>query len=405
MPEVLRIIARLNVGGPARHVIRIDAPLRRRGWRTCLVTGRPGPGEGDLLDEARAAGCDVRVLPELGRDVRPGRDARALAALRALVRERRPAVVHTHTAKAGVLGRLAAAAGDPPPARVHTFHGHVLSGYFGPLRSALWRAVERHLARRTDALVAVSAEVRDELLLRHRVGRPEQYHVLPPGIDAERVRPDAAAGAALRRSLGLAPDAVLVGYVGRLAGVKDVGTLIAAFARARRTCPWLALLVVGDGPEASELRRGLTSPAVHWRPPQRTLHDVYAALDLLALPSRAEGCPQVVVEALAAGVPVLASAVGGVPGLVREDVDGRLVPPGDVAALAAALVELGRDDELRARLSRGARSVDRSAHAAEAVAGGLAELYAAVVRPAASRVALEPEAGGAQTRAACTSSS
>src|SRR6185503_17654115 len=117
VPEVLRIIARLNVGGPARHVLRLDAPLRRRGWRTVLATGCPGPGEGDLLD-----------------------DARALRALRHLVRELRPDVVHAHTAKAGLLGRLAAGALSPAPARVHTFHGHVLAGYFGAGRSALWRA-------------------------------------------------------------------------------------------------------------------------------------------------------------------------------------------------------------------------------------------------------------------------
>ena len=405
MPEVLRIIARLNVGGPARHVLRLDGPLRRRGWRTVLATGLPGPGEGDLLDEARAAGLDVRLVPFLGREVRPLDDARALLALRRLVRELRPDVVHTHTAKAGVLGRLAAGALSPAPARVHTFHGHVLAGYFGPGSSALWRLLERGLARSSDALVAVAPQVRDELLERHRVGRREQYRVVPPGVDFERVRPDPAAGAALRERLGLPPGAVLVGCLGRLAPIKDTGGLLTAFARARRLCPRLALLVVGDGPLAGQLAPELAAPGVHWLRPRRDLHDVYASLDLLALPSRAEGCPQVVVEALAAGVPVLASAVGGVPWLLRDGVDGRLLPPGDVDALARALAELATDDALRRRLAAGAARADLSAHAAEAVADALADTYAAVTRPAVRRAPLESDAVGAQTRAACTSSS
>jgi glycosyltransferase involved in cell wall biosynthesis len=401
VPEILRIVARLNVGGPARHVLRLDEPLRRRGWSTLLVTGRPGPGEGDLTDEARAAGLDVHVLPELGREVAPLRDARTLLALRALVRERRPAIVHTHTAKAGVLGRLAARGGSPRPALVHTFHGHVLSGYFGAASSQLWRRTERALARRTDALIAVAPQVRDELLERHGVGRREQYRIVPPGFDAARVRPDPRAGATLRAELGVAREDVLVGCVGRLAPIKDVGALLAAFGRARAGCPRLRLLVIGDGPEAARLATALAAPGVSRRPPQRALNDVYGALDLLALSSRSEGCPQVVAEALSGGVPVLSTAVGGVPWLVRDGVNGRLVPAGDAQALAAALVELARDDSLRARLAAGARATDLAAHEPEAVAEALAELYAELL----ARPALEKAPAAAQTRAACSSSS
>ncbi len=405
MPDVLRIVTRLNVGGPARHVLRIDAPLRARGWRSVLATGRPGPGEGDLLDEAREAGLDVRVIPGLQREVHPLRDARALLALRALVRELRPAVVHTHTAKAGVLGRLAAPRGPSRPALVHTFHGHVLAGYFGSARSALWRRLERALALRTDALVAVAPQVRDELLAIHRVGRAGQYRVVPPGIDAERVRPDRLGGAALRRALGLAPGDVLAGFVGRLAAVKDVGALLAAFDAARARCPRLALLVVGDGPQSAALADALAAPRVRHLAPRHALNDVYGALDLLVLPSRSEGCPQVVVEALAAGVPVLASAVGGVPGLVRHGREGLLVAPGDGPALADALAALGGDAALRARLAQGARAADLAAHATEAVAAALAAIYAEVTHGAPRRPMLEKGPRAGQTRAACTSSS
>lgn len=402
MPELLRIIARLNVGGPARHVIRVDAPLAARGWRTTLVTGRVDPDEGELLGEARAAGIEVVVLPGLGRAIRPLRDLSVLRQLRRLIVERRPALVHTHTAKAGVLGRLAAlTAPAPRPCLVHTFHGHVLSGYFGRGRSAFFRATERALARRTQRLIAVATAVRDELLQEHGVGRREQYAVIPPGFDRERTRPDRAAGARLREELGLPPRAVLVGYLGRLAAIKQVDRLLDAFERSRRAVPDMQLLVMGDGPLGEALRARLARlPGTHWRAPIRDLSAVYGALDVLALPSAAEGCPQVITEALAAGVPVLASAVGGVPGLLREGRNGLSVPATGVRPLAEALQLVCADADLRARLAAGAAATDLSAHAADVVAGRLADLYDELLD---SR--LETASEQAHTAAQCISSS
>ena len=387
----------MNVGGPARHVIRIDAPLRALGYRSLLVTGRPEPGEGDLVDEARAAGLEVVVLEGLGRRPRPGADLRTLAALRTLVATRRPALVHTHAAKAGTLGRLAALAAGRRPALVHTFHGHVLDGYFGALASGGYRRIERLLARRTERLVAVSAAVRDELLLRHGVGDAARFVVVPPGFDPERSRPDPAGGARLRSRLGCGPDDVLVACVARLAPVKNVSLLLRAWERARVEAPSLRLVVVGDGPEASRLRAGAARlPGVRFLEPRRELGDVYAAADLFALSSDREGCPQVLVEALAAGLPVVATAVGGVPALLRNGELGRLVPPGDEAALAAVLVGLARDGRERAALAARARAADLGAHAASEVAAALARTYAE---------ALELAGAARQTAAACTSSS
>ncbi len=401
MPDVLRVIARLNVGGPARHVIRIHRPLLERGWRSVLATGRAEPHEGDLIDEARAAGLDVRVLPSLGRSVDPLRDARSVAALRRLVLQIRPAVLHTHTAKAGVVGRLAALSVRPRPALVHTYHGHVLAGYFGAPVSALFGAVEGALARRTDRLVAVAAAVRDELLAAHHVGRPGQYEIIPPGIDRARTAPDRAAGAALRAQLGLAEGAVLVGCIGRLEPVKRVDLLLEAWGAVSRAAPSARLLVVGDGSEGQLLRARLaTLPGAHWRAPRADLGAVYGALDVLALPSAREGLPQVLVEALAAGVPVVASAVGGVPGLLATGRGGVLVAPGDADALAAALLSLCTDAGRRRQLADGARALDLAEHGADAVAARLARLYEQV---AGSAVAAG--AAGSQTARPCTSSS
>ncbi|MHC5209342.1 MAG: glycosyltransferase [Planctomycetota bacterium] len=401
MHDLLRIVARMNVGGPARHVIRIDAPLRRRGWNTTLVTGRPGPGEGDLVDEARAAGIDVHVLPELSRAPSPARDLRALVALRRLMAARRPELVHTHTAKAGVLGRLAARACRPRPLLVHTYHGHVLADYFGRGVSAAIARIERALAARTDALVAVSPSVRDQLVGRHRVGDPGQYTIVPPGIDRERTRPDVEAGWALRAELGVPEDGVLFVCVGRLAPVKNVDLVLDAFAGVAPSQPRARLLVVGDGPSGPGLRERIGGlPGAAWRPPRHRLSAVYGAADVLVLGSDAEGLPQVVAEALAAGVPVLATAVGGVPDLLRDGRDGLLVPPRDGPALGGAMARLLDDASLRGRLAEGARSRSLEEHTAESVADRLADLYAQLLDPRVARTGAVSE-----TALPCTSSS
>jgi glycosyltransferase involved in cell wall biosynthesis len=403
MPEVLRVVARLNVGGPARHAIRIAAPLAARGWRTLLVTGTPAPGEGDLADEARAAGLELQRLPELGRALSPLRDFSAWRALRRIIEARQPAVVHTHTAKAGVVGRLAALRASPParPALVHTYHGHVLDGYFARPVSAAFRGIEAGLARRTDRLVAVSRSVRDELLSRHLVGRPEQWVVIPPGVDFERTAPDRQAGGELRRALGVPDDGVLVGCVGRLAPIKRLDLACAAWAAAAPALPQAHWLVVGEGEGGPPLRARLAAlPRAHWLPPRTALHEVYGALDALLLCSDAEGLPQTVVEALCAGLPVLATAVGGVPELVADEVNGLLVPRGDVAALSGALRRLLADARLRARLGRAAVMLDRAPHAAAAVGGRLADLYDEL-----HRAALAGAPPTSQTSSACTSSS
>src|SRR5262245_41351276 len=278
MPEVLRVVARLNVGGPARHAIRVAAPLAARGWHTLLVTGQATADEGDLADEARAAGLELQRLPELGRALAPLRDYSAWRALRRLVEARRPALVHTHTAKAGVVGRLAAlrASLRAPPALVHTYHGHVLDGYFARPVSAAFRRVEASLARRTDRLVAVSRSVRDELLRRHLVGRPEQWVVIPPGIDFERTAPDRQAGAELRRALGLQAGDVLVGCVGRIVPIKRLDLACEAWAATARGLPRAHWLVVGEGERGAALRARLaTLPRAHWLPPRAALHEVY----------------------------------------------------------------------------------------------------------------------------------
>lgn len=397
MPDVLRIIARLNLGGPARHVMRIDEPLARRGWRTLIVTGRCEPDEPELLDEARERGLEVRVVPELGRALRPGRDAAALLALRRIVRETEPAVVHTHTAKAGLLGRVAAMGSQAKPLLVHTYHGHVLRHYFGPLTSAWMRTAERRLAKVTHRLVAVSRHVADELHDELGVGRSPQWAVIPPGIDPARTAADPAAGRALRSELGLHDEDVLVGVVGRLEPVKQPQRALDAFAALPHGSRG-RLLVMGDGSLGETVRqRVLALPGAHWLPSRSDLGALWGALDLLLLPSRSEGLPQAVVEALRAGVPVLASDVGGLSELVDDGRDGLLFDPDDDQGLAAALAELVRDVPRRRAFAAHAVSRDWSAHEPDRVGAALARLYGVAI---ADR-ALETEDLSGHAAASC----
>lgn len=401
--KVARIIARLNVGGPARHCLLLGEGLRRHGFETVLLTGRLEPGEAGVLPaEAVTTPEGVRIVrvPGLRQPVAPRDDARALVELTRALRRERPDVVHTHTSKAGALGRVAAALAGVPVV-VHTFHGHVLDGYFPRLPSALVRLAERALARLTTRIVTLSPGLRDDLAARYGVAGAERFEVIPLGRDLAPFRAGRPGG--LRRELGLAPDAPLVGAVGRLVPIKDVPLLVRAFARVAARRPAATLVLVGDGPErpaveAAAAAAGLAGRVrlLGWR---EDLPAVYADLDLLAVSSKNEGTPLAMIEAFAAGVPVVATRVGGVPdmfdapgpALAALATNGATPPPGvdlraegalvasqDEASLAAAIdLLLGHADLRRAAAAAArARSED---YAAERLLEAMASLYRRLV--------------------------
>ena len=333
---VLRLITRMNIGGPARQAILLSKGLSEE-FPTILAAGRPGPSEGELVDPA----VPVRPVP-LVRPVRPLTNLRCLLAVRRLISETGASLVHTHMAKAGAVGRLAALSlpgRRGRPRLVHTFHGHVLQGYFAGPEQRAFLMLERKLAKRTDALIAVSPEVRDELV-DLGVGRPDQYRVVPLGFDLapllEVGRPDGPAGT-LRASLGLPAGVPLAGVVGRLVAIKDHATLFAALADV----PGLHLAVLGDGelrPSLEALARQLgVDGRVHFVGWWLDLPAALADLDLVVLSSRNEGTPVALIEALAAARPVVATDVGGVRYVVQDGETGWLCPAGDVPCLAGLL--------------------------------------------------------------------
>ncbi|HEY8548399.1 MAG TPA: glycosyltransferase [Vicinamibacterales bacterium] len=375
--RVLRVIARLNVGGPAIHATLLTERLDPSRYESVLVAGTEDDTEGNYLDlHGLSIGRLVRV-PELGREIRGGQDVRALGALLRLMREVRPHVVHTHTAKAGTLGRLAAFFRRVPVV-VHTYHGHVLQGYFSPAKTRVFVGIERALARVSDELVAVSPRVREDLL-RLGIGRPDHFSVVPLGLDLDRFAQAERLRGELRRELGVGADQPLVGIVARLVPIKAHEVFFEAARLLSARCPVVRFVIVGDGERRAELEalaaRLEIAPRVFFLGWRGDLDRIYADLDLVALTSRNEGSPVALIEAMAAARPVVATRVGGVPDVVEDGRTGRLVPADDPPALAAVMESLLTDPEARDRLGAAARPAVLSTFGAARLVDDIDRLY------------------------------
>jgi glycosyltransferase involved in cell wall biosynthesis len=349
--RVLRVIARLNAGGPAHHVGILSTGLASRGYRTLLVHGRPAP------DESALPGFDARYpthrleLAPLSPDVRPLDDLRALAALVRTTRRFRPDLVHSHTAKAGFLARIAALAIRPRPLIVHTFHGHVLEGYFGRFRSVAYAAIERAMGRWTDRLIGVSQATVDDLV-RLRVAPADRFRVVPLGLRLEPF-------------LGVDPqpaeqrDDVVAATVGRLVAIKRIDVALRAVAHARTLGAGVRLLVVGDGPLRAQLAQlaaelGIAD-SVTFLGTRGDLPAIMRSVDVVVLSSDNEGTPVSLIEAGAAARPAVATDVGGVRDVVPAGA-GVLVPRGDWRGMGAALRRLADAPAERRRLGARARA-------------------------------------------------
>ena len=371
-PEVLRVITRLNIGGPSRQAILMSRDLRSRGFRTHLVHGTTGDREGSFDVPEDVSHTHV---PTLRRELSPTGDAKAFRAILEVVRLHHPSVVHTHMAKAGALARPAARRTGVPVV-VHTFHGHVIDGYFDGVASHAVLLTERGLARITDALIAVSDAVRDELM-DLGVGTRHQWHVIPLGLDLSRFQGPQPKPAEARRVLGLPPDGPLVGIVGRLVPVKDHETFLRAAASVAARNPEAHFVVVGDGPLRPALEAAgatLLRDRVHFLGWVRELPELYAALDVVVLTSRNEGTPVALIEAGAAGKPVVATRAGGVRDVVHDGDNGLLASPGDGAGVAGAIETILQAPALAKALGR--RGRERSmAFTHDRLAGDLAALY------------------------------
>lgn len=342
MHHVTHVLARLNVGGPAFLLSQLLTHLDPASYSLRLLVGDVDRDEADW--NALRTPVPGQRIAGLGRSVRPLQELRALPQLHRRLRRPRTDLVHTHTAKAGVLGRLSSLSAGVP-VRVHTFHGHLLDGYFRPLTGRAVTGAEALLARRTDRIVAVGERVRDDLLAAG-IGRPEQYRVIPPGVSLA----PAPTRAAARLALDVAPDASVVAVVGRLAGIKRVDRAMAVAARL----PHAQFLVVGAGPLYEPLR-ATAPPNVRFLGWRGDVETVWAAADAGLLTSDNEGMPISLIEAGLSSVACVTTHVGSAGEVVLHERTGLVVPP-HVEQLAAAVEQLLADDTRRAQLGAAARA-------------------------------------------------
>ena len=379
--RIVHVIARLNVGGAALHVLQLAHEQARRGHDVVVVAGTLAAGEESMEYVADELGVELQRLPVLQRELSFRADPAAILALRRIIRRRRPDVLHTHTAKAGATGRLAALSFGRarPRAVVHTYHGHVLSGYFSRRWERLFRWIEKGLALTSGTLIAVSDEVRDDLVgfgiapARRFVVVPYGFD-LPPWSDA-----DEEARSELRAEIGAGAETFVVGWAGRLTAIKRPLDLIRTLRALLDRGVDALLVLVGDGEDrpavealAAELDVAGSCRLVGF---QKSIRPWYASFDALLLTSANEGTPVVAIEVLAAGRPVVATRAGGTGAVVRNGESGYLASIGDIEALAARLAALAGDREQRTQMgARGAEDV-RSRFAVGRMADEVETIY------------------------------
>lgn len=339
--RIMNLIARLNVGGPAVAVTHLTEQLGPPDYESLLVCGTIEPGEGDMTYYAIERGITPIVIPELGRSLSPVRDIRTLWKVYQLIKEKKPDVVHTHAAKAGFVGRLAAWLAGVPVI-VHTFHGHVFRGYFSPTKTQFFITLERITARMSDTIITLSDGLRRELAEEYHITRKGRITVLPLGLDLTGLTQTPRKKGTFRKAHGIPADVPLIGIIGRITPIKNHSLFLEAAVKIREKLPNAHFVIVGDGEARTEIETQVDQlglrEAVTFTGWQKDVGKVYSDLDVMVISSINEGTPVTVIEALAAGCPVVATAVGGLPDLLDHGKLGKLVEQNAIA-LSTAIVE------------------------------------------------------------------
>jgi glycosyltransferase involved in cell wall biosynthesis len=389
--RIARVIARLNVGGPARHVVWLTEAFNDGELETQLVTGVVPPGEDDMSQFAIERGVTPLIIPEMSRELSP-RDVVTIWKLFRFFCRYRPDIVHSHTAKAGAASRIAGLLYRLTPSVmlgrrrrprfVHTYHGHVFHSYYGRLKTRVFLTIERLLASLTDAIVVLSEQQRREIHDEFRVGRGEQFHVVPLGVDFQ----DVVAGE--RR----ASTETIVGIVGRLTAVKNHAMFLRV--ASMMTGRDIRFGVYGDGSDRAALEQIASASRLAnvTFAGTKDAREIYAELDIAALTSLNEGTPLTLIEALANGIPIISTAVGGVVDLLGQveqtiDTNGRFevrergvtVASNDDAGFAAGLLHLLQDAPLRKRLAERGRAFATANYSKQRLVSDLRSLYTSLL--------------------------
>jgi glycosyltransferase involved in cell wall biosynthesis len=415
--KIVRIIARLNVGGPARHVVWLTNGLRGAGVETVLVAGVVPPGEDDMGYFAVEHGVEPLIIPQMSREISP-KDALTVWKLYRLLKRERPDIVHTHTAKAGTVGRLAGLLyryatpatliGRPRRCRfVHTYHGHIFHSYYGKLKTRVFLMIEKTLARlATDRIITISPQQFREIHEEFGVGRAQQFSIIPLGLDTSVFANWPERRCVLRDELKALDEDVLIGIVGRLTEVKNHTLFLRAAARLKektglsRSSGRVRFVIIGDGHLREKLEDEARSLGIDgdvlFLGTRNDPENFYAALDVIALTSLNEGTPLTLIEAMANARCCIATAVGGVVDLLGEKRSiakkergagmaedagwttcerGVRVRPKDAEAFSEALAQLIGAPDLRNEMgARGAGFVEQN-YSVDRLLADLTNLY------------------------------
>jgi glycosyltransferase involved in cell wall biosynthesis len=366
MYKVLRIINRFNLGGPTYNAGYLTKHLPEN-FETRLIGGPNEESEADSLFILENIGVQGEIIEEMRRSIHPLNDWRAFLRLRKIIREYKPDIVHTHASKAGTLGRLAALLSGVPVI-VHTYHGHVFHSYFSPLKTFVFKTIERILARKSDAIIVISNLQKQELCRQFNIVPEKKAHVIPLGFDLRRFSVNQAEKRTLfRKQHNIADDEILVVIVGRLAPIKNHAMFLRIIQKVSELQPEnkIRFMIVGDGEtrtdiETQAIKAGFSISTPEKNNPTATLiftswirevDNVYSGADISVLTSLNEGTPVSLIESLAAGVPVISTNVGGVADFVTDGVHGFLTDVNDELLFAQRIIELSESEKLRKEMA------------------------------------------------------
>ncbi len=348
--RVMRIIARMNVGGPAVQVSGLMRGFDPLEFDHRLYTGFCAADEADYLDTV-APDVKATRIEGFGRRVSLGGDVRAFISLIREIRSFKPHIIHTHTAKAGFLGRIASIISLHPSIRVHTFHGHLLNGYFGSFKRRLVIIAEKVLATFTDELLAVGDKVRQDLLAAG-IGNPKKFDLMPPGLKISQL-PNKLES---QEFYGLTSSTLQCAFIGRVTQIKRPDRFLDVVSEIKKRGVVIEFFIAGDGELLKSCRKRIASEELPvkilgW---QSDIEKVLAAADLVLLTSDNEGTPLSLIQAEMAGLPVVTTRVGSVPEVVLDGITG-IITSLEVQEIADALEKLANSNELRAQMGAAAQ--------------------------------------------------
>lgn len=356
--KILRIISRLNIGGPSIHVINLNKGLDKKVFQSLLLCGNISDGEKSMFNEAKNSGIKLISIPELTNEHSLNlKDLKALLKIYLIIKKYKPDIVHTHTAKAGLIGRIAAHLALTPKI-VHTYHGHVLHSYFSRPKTYLLRFMEKLLALISDSLIVVSDKIKTELIS-YKISKPSKFNIIKLGFNLDPFLNNNLLKDNLKKELSLPNDSNLIGIVGRIVPIKNHKLFIEAAAKVVAQKENTYFLIVGDGPLRKnieklsyELNINKNTIFTGWR---NDLPLIYASLDILVCSSNNEGTSVSVIEGMASGCPVITTRVGGHPDIISDGNNGYLIEPQNIDSLTKKMLQILNNPKQSAHLKENAR--------------------------------------------------